>query len=192
MFAQRKNKFMASDGRANIWEQLNLSGEPPVKELEKELGNGPKSPMTLLEYQALGLEREKYRQSYREYWNSTITMTGTGRSVDALIMPVAPHAAVIPGKYYHYDYSDIINLLDYTSVVVPVTKADKNVDRGNDDYKPINDIDKKNWEAYDADMYDGAPVGIQIVSRQFQEERCLTLANEVVNALEEQARGLGP
>ena len=25
----------------------------------------------------------------------------TGQVVDAVIMPVAPHAAVIPGKYYH-------------------------------------------------------------------------------------------
>lgn len=33
-------------------------------------------------------------------------------------------------------------------------------------------------------MYDGAPVGIQIVARQFQEERCLSLASEIVAALE--------
>ncbi|RMZ83950.1 hypothetical protein DV737_g1375, partial [Chaetothyriales sp. CBS 132003] len=136
-------------------------------------------------HRSLGLQREKYRQKYREYWNSTIELTGTGRPIDAFIMPVAPHAAVIPGKYFHYDYSDIVNLLDYTSVVIPVTKADKHLDKPNKIYQPVNEIDKMNWEAYDAEVYDGAPVGIQIVARQFQEERCLTLANEVVKALEE-------
>ena len=29
------------------------------------------------------------------------TEIATGQIVDAVIMPVAPHAAVIPGKYYH-------------------------------------------------------------------------------------------
>ncbi|RMZ86331.1 hypothetical protein DV736_g6443, partial [Chaetothyriales sp. CBS 134916] len=184
-----RNEFMYCDGGANIWTQLNLSGEPPIKELEDELGDGARPPMTLLDFQKLTLQRDKYRQKYREYWNSTIELTGTGRPADAFIMPVAPHAAVIPGKYFHYDYSDIVNLLDYTSVVIPVIKADKHLDKPNKAYQPVNDVDKMNWEAYDADIYDGAPVGIQIVARQFQEERCLSLANEVVKALEEYGYG---
>ena len=28
-------------------------------------------------------------------------LTRTGQVVDAVLMPVAPHAAVIPGKFYH-------------------------------------------------------------------------------------------
>ena len=32
----------------------------------------------------------------------------SGLLVDAVIMPVAPHAAVIPGKYYHTgEFSDV-------------------------------------------------------------------------------------
>jgi len=93
---------MYSDGGANIWEQLRLSGEAPIKELVGQLGTGPKPPLSLREYQALGLRRIEYRQRYREYWNSTIEQTGTGRPADAFIMPVAPHAAVIPGKYFYY------------------------------------------------------------------------------------------
>ena len=93
-----------------------------------------------------------------KYWNSTGDET---RMVDAVILPVAPHAAVIPGKYLHYGmrnisllqllrltvagYSDFVDLLDFTSVVIPVTKADKNVDRFDKDYKYMNDTDRENW-----------------------------------------------
>lgn len=87
-------------------------------------------------------------------------------------MPVAPHAAVIPGKYYHISehplalqlritsavkhrltpigrvaYSESINLLDYSAAVIPVTRADKSVDKFDHDYHPLNEIDRKNWEA---------------------------------------------
>lgn len=91
-------------------------------------------------------------------------------------MPVAPHAAVIPGKFYHTSmfifgtpsillplrtcysidshranvtpaYTEAINLLDYSVVVIPVTKADKVIDLADPDYKPLNDVDAKNWQA---------------------------------------------
>lgn len=84
-------------------------------------------------------------------------------------MPVAPHAAVIPGKYYHTGkcdlglvsislarqtiltapaaYSEAINLLNYSFVVIPVTKADKNLDVADESYQPLNATDKLNWEA---------------------------------------------
>src|SRR5947207_1824532 len=84
-----------------------------------------------------------------------------GVVVDAVLMPVAPHAAVIPGKYYHTGmapcplifviwyspsvstayvplclhgkqltrrswqtaYTEAINLMDYSTAVIPVTTA---------------------------------------------------------------------
>ena len=79
-------------------------------------------------------------------------------------MPVAPHAAVIPGKYYHYGqnppfsnlssplnastgYSATINLLDYSSVCLPVTRADKSIDKFDHEYNPLSDLDRENWQA---------------------------------------------
>lgn len=84
--------------------------------------------------------------------------------MDAVILPASPHAGVIPGKYYHYCkfqkfyqnngqlrsitvYSNFPNVLDYTTMVIPVTTADKTIDVFDDDYKPLNDVDKKNWLA---------------------------------------------
>jgi amidase len=37
--------------------------------------------------------------------------------------------------------------MDYSAVVIPVTKADKAIDKPDPDYKPLNDLDAKNWDA---------------------------------------------
>lgn len=44
-------------------------------------------------------------------------------------------------------YTEAINLLDYSVVVIPVSKADKAIDLADPDYKPLNDLDAKNWQA---------------------------------------------
>lgn len=127
-----------------------------------------KSPIDLLEYQNLTLEGLEYEAAHSDPWNST--SESDGQIVDAVIMPVARHAAVIPGKYYHTGYrrriappeavfqaddkqtayTEIINLMNYSAAVIPMTKEDKAIDvvpEGDDAYRPLNDVDKQNWEA---------------------------------------------
>jgi amidase len=41
-------------------------------------------------------------------------------------------------------YTEVINLLDYSAAVIPVTAADKSVDVIDPDYVPLNEIDGKN------------------------------------------------
>jgi hypothetical protein len=44
-------------------------------------------------------------------------------------------------------YSVWVNLLDYSTAVLPVTTVDKSVDVVDDGYKPISETDKKVWES---------------------------------------------
>jgi hypothetical protein len=44
-------------------------------------------------------------------------------------------------------YTESINLLDYSTVVIPVTKADKNLDVADNGFTPLSDFDAQNWEA---------------------------------------------
>jgi amidase len=44
-----------------------------------------------------------------------------------------------------YD-ADKINCLDYSTCVVPVTYADKDIDKKDNNYKPVSDKDKENWD----------------------------------------------
>ena len=45
------------------------------------------------------------------------------------------------------EYGSIANVLDYTTVVIPVTKANKSLDQADPNYKPLNEVDKQNWLA---------------------------------------------
>ena len=37
--------------------------------------------------------------------------------------------------------------MDYSAVIIPVTKADKSVDTFDHHYQQLNEVDRKNWEA---------------------------------------------
>jgi len=157
-----------ADGGAHIWQQLNILHEPLLPDLMHDYGGGPSEPTPLLEYQTKALERGDYLARYMEYWNSTVEHTGTGRAVDAVILPVAPHAGVIPGKYFHYGellpwatfyrrecqlmvlvtgYTEIANLLNFTAAAIPVTTVDESIDRPSSKFAPKNATDQKNWDA---------------------------------------------
>jgi amidase len=154
-----------ADGADDVQSHLALSGEPLVPEIAGDFQ--PRAPLPLLEYQKLTLEGLEYEAAYSDYWNSTAA--DDGQIVDAVIMPVAPHAAVIPGQYHHVrmcldghaqvaegaaadllrstDYTEAINLLNYSAAVIPVTKADKSLDAFDSSYQPLNPVDKLNWES---------------------------------------------
>ncbi|KAF8421819.1 amidase signature domain-containing protein [Tirmania nivea] len=169
--------FLLADGAHDVHTQLALSGEPLIPSLEKTFKL--RDPINLLEYQKLTLEGRDYSAAYSDYWNSTDC--DDGQIVDAVIMPVAPHAAVIPGKYYHTAYTEAINLMSYSAAVIPVTLADKTLDPYDKSYQPRGEVDKLNWEAYDPEIYHGAPVGVQIVAKKYEEEKVLAIA-KVINA----------
>ena len=77
-----------------------------------------------------------------EYWNSTKDQTGTGRPVDAVIMPVAPFAAARPEQFKYYGYTIIANVLDYTACTVPVTYSNQHTDTLSGDFKPLSELDR--------------------------------------------------
>lgn len=65
----------------------------------------------------------------------------TGRELDAIIAPITATAAIRHNQFKYYGYATAINVLDFTSVVVPVTFADKSVDVSPSGFKPLTDMD---------------------------------------------------
>ncbi|KAE8154450.1 amidase signature domain-containing protein [Aspergillus avenaceus] len=149
--------FLTADGGHDIHRQLDLSGEPLIPQLRDPFCL--RDPMSLLEYQALTIEGRDYEAAYSDYWNET------SNAEDA--------------------YTEAINLLDYSTVVIPVTKADKNQDLADENYVPLDELDVKNWRAYDPEIYDGAPVGVQIVARKYEEEKAWAIGKIVYDCLRE-------
>lgn len=194
---------------------LDLCGEPLAEEVQLVRGKGPQK--TAQEIAAINVAKREYQKAYMDYWNSTATVTGTGRPVDAFMTAVAPWAAVMPSKYTYLAYTTFVNVLDYTSAVIRVTTANKEVDVVPSDYEPLSDEDKVVYDNCeltlprglsnfpvtfslllnggirltiycidDPQIYHGAPVGLQLVGRRFQEEKMLALAEYISGEIDAQ------
>lgn len=137
------NKCWSFDGGLDARKAFELSGEEPAKQVL--IDEYPQSNATEI-MQTMVAKREALKE-YMEYWNSTQELTGTGRPVDAIISPLAPFSAARHAMYSYYGYSVWVNLLDYTSVVIPVTRVDKSVDKVDSSFKAVNDTDEKTQAA---------------------------------------------
>lgn len=85
------------------------------------------------------LKKWEYQSEYLEQFR--LAEETLGKEIDAIIAPITPSAAVRHDQFKYYGYASVINLLDFTSVVVPVLFADKAIDLKVEDYKPLTEID---------------------------------------------------
>lgn len=129
------------DGGADVKKAFALSGELMADQIA--FFNQVDREFTASEVAATNVRLRQLKKEYMDYWNSTKALTSTGRPVDAVIAPVAPFPAARPNMYHHVGYTSFVNILDYTSVVVPVTEVDKNVDRVEEGYEALNEMDQK-------------------------------------------------
>ena len=129
------------DGGADVHKAFSLSGEPPSQQIMYK--GGPEPEMGATKIAETNVAKREYQKEYMEYWNRTADATGSNRPVDAVIMPLAPFPAARPERYKYYGYGSILNVLDYSTCVVPVTKVDKKVDIINKSFKAVDDFDKK-------------------------------------------------
>ncbi|KAL3463862.1 amidase signature domain-containing protein [Aspergillus heterothallicus] len=179
------------DGCLDVYEAIQLSGEPFAPEITNLFPNGkPRAPLPLPEYQQVVSHMKDYRQRYLDYWTSTAEQTGD-RPVEAVISPVTPYAGVIPGKFFPSTYSSSVNVLDYASVVIPVTFANKEIDVVSPNFRALSEEDGMNMNEYNPEIYHGAPAAVQLVGRRLDEERLLSLAQLVVEALDDYRAKLG-
>lgn len=132
-------KIWSFDGGADCRKDFELSGEESAPQTIVE--TAPQANAS--DIMAANIAHREAKREYMEYWNSTAEQTGTGRPVDAIIAPLAPFAAARPGMYSYYGYSAWVNVLDYSAVVVPVTKVDKSVDKKIEDFKAVDETDQK-------------------------------------------------
>jgi amidase len=134
------------DGGKDIHDAFALSGEPISPQIVGAYGHQTGDQMDGTKIAATNVAKREMQKRYMDYWNSTEELTGTGRPVDGFIAPLAPFAAARREKYSYYGYSTFVNGLDYTSCVIPVTTADKAVDKVYEGYQPLNEPDKTVYE----------------------------------------------
>ena len=94
-------------------------------------------------------EREAYRKEYAKVWNETGKQerepSQSRGAVDAILCPVGPGVAPKHGTAKYWAYSSQWNLLDYPGVVFPVDRVDENLDKIDESYDPMNEVDGENW-----------------------------------------------
>ncbi|MCJ1357056.1 MAG: Acetamidase [Icmadophila ericetorum] len=52
-------------------------------------------------------------------------------------------------------------------------------------YSPINILDRDVWRTYQKDTFDGAPIGLQVTGKRFEEEKAPGLREAVTTALQD-------
>lgn len=109
-------------------EPLITSMKPNADPADIPVFKKPRKPLSAYELWQLHKKQRDLRKGHLDQWESTVSQTGTGRPIDALICPVAPYAAVPHGEARSAMYTIPWNFLDYPVLVIPVTRVDPEVD----------------------------------------------------------------
>lgn len=73
--------------------------------------------------------------------------------------------------------------MDYPAAILPVSFVDPSVDVKDESYTPVNELDWENHAIYDPELFDGAPVSLQLIGRGLGEEKLLAVAEAVDRAV---------
>lgn len=189
LVANTRSIYLA-DGGLDFQASL-ITGEPLINSMKP--GADPndiaphrltRPPLDSYQLWQLHIQRRGLRKEYFEKWEETVGRTGTGRPLDAIFCPVAPYAAVPHGEKRGAAYTMAWNSLDCPVLVIPVTKVDPSVDLPAQPHEFRSNEDKAVYEMYDPAVFQGAPVGIQLVAQRYEEEALIGMGEIVEKALQ--------
>ncbi|KAM0234321.1 hypothetical protein ACHAP5_010135 [Fusarium lateritium] len=169
------------DGGKAIKKVLEDGGEEPRPLTQWILDNELVKDRTKEEVWALKAERNEYRQQYNDHWLAT--GAPDGHAVDAILSPVSASPAPPHGTSEYWLYTSQWNLLEYPAVCFPVTTVDPAKDVKDCRYVPKNPRDKFQHDHYDPKTYVDAPIGLQIITRKFEDEKCLAILEAIEKAM---------
>lgn len=177
-------KMYQADGGKDVQKALDLSGEPVVS--GAFIGSAD-TEISVYENWQLNIARTNYAIRYFEKWNRTKEVTSTGRPVDGILSPVYPLPAYPHQHKLSIGYTGIANLLQLSSVVLPVTRVNLQLDQVTDEYrnmKIINELDKVVKDIYKSPQdFENCSVGLQVICRRLEEEKAIGMAMILEKAL---------
>lgn len=93
----------------------------------------------------------EFKIKFRDAWDATKSVSGTGRPMDGLLVPAAPSLSIPHDFGIWWGYTSLFNLLDHPSTILPIKdfKVDAVKDARNADYKPLENrggFDRANWD----------------------------------------------
>ncbi|KAL5360771.1 amidase signature domain-containing protein [Aspergillus floccosus] len=153
-----------------------------MKMLQDIVSGDPKSCSTVSSLWEAQVKRTEYAWRMLQAWAATRKRTGTGREMDALLMPCSPWPACEKYEFSYDTYTSLWNVLDYCATTVPVTKVTA-IDVTRPQYDGRNMVEAKVWNEYSPERLLDAPVAIQLVSRRLNEEYFLGVTRVCDDAL---------
>ncbi|KAG5656005.1 hypothetical protein KAF25_001575 [Fusarium avenaceum] len=168
-------------GHSGTLSALESTGEPLIPAFEDLIKVFGSKELSAAESLQLNVKARTFREKFRKAWDDTAQLTSTGRPVDALICPSAPAVGYPHDFNVYWGYTSLFNLLDYPSVILPVSnfKVNPQEDLVASDYEPLetNPYDKPNHELYCPELFSSQPSTIQVVGRPFQDEELIQVSS---------------
>lgn len=180
--AQIVGSIFLSDGGKHIKDVVEATGEP-LFEYMKPYGTA--KDLGVANLWKLHVERTNLMKKYLDRWNQTAAKTKNGKPIDCIILPATPFAGSPHDKFRDYvGYTSPFNLLDYAAGIIPVTRADKDIDVRDEVCTNYSNSDKTIWEDYNPEETHGGAVAVQLVGRRFQEEKVVEMMKMVSKLLD--------
>lgn len=153
----------------------------------------PPCPETSADTEQLHREIRAYQHTYLRRFHEA--------GLDAILQPTQPYVAYKPRTWVkascHVGYTSLWNLMDWAGLTFPMGVAepetiDLDAEPGDgraswSKHQPRNESDRFNKEQYDPELIGGMPLTVQIVGGRYGEEKCVSVAK----ALEEAMRVYG-
>ncbi|BGP34591.1 hypothetical protein JCM10296v2_006413 [Rhodotorula toruloides] len=181
------SRVYGADSGEDIETECGRSGEPRMYGLCP-----PENPprISVYQYWQLCYERRLFMATQIEAWEATESQTGTGRPVDAVIMPTSPYPSFRHDDQQDVSYTGVCNLNDWPTAVFPVTRVDPSVDKQQPAHTFHSNypFDKINYERYDPEVFKNAPIGLQCIMRRGEDEAVIRVVEMVDAALKAQKK----
>ncbi|VDB98619.1 unnamed protein product [Peniophora sp. CBMAI 1063] len=179
-----------SDGSEDLKRTFAISGEPYHPMIITPQDAGPK--LSVYDSWQLNVAKDDYRARFLEHWNATAARTSTGLPIDGLLLPPGATTAHEHGKWHRWiAYTSLYNMLDLPAMVIPLdARVDPALDPVDKDFQPANARDAEIQASYSPEVYENAPIAVQLVGRRYREEEVIGLTELIVDALDK-AKGEG-
>lgn len=164
------SEIYGADHMEEIKKDFAVSGEPMIKVLGNLMSeNGVCKPLSVNEWWAIGKRKYDLQQRYLDYYRSF------DKCPDVIIAPVT----LMPfrpdeNENMSLNYLVPINVLNFPSLVVPVTEVDISLDREVDPNSALSEMDRVEMKYWNGLIEDGSiqgfPVALQVFSPRYKDD----------------------
>ncbi|KAE8379943.1 amidase signature domain-containing protein [Aspergillus bertholletiae] len=182
-------RLMGVDGGNAMMDLLESTGEPLIPWLQGRMKRGRE--LTLSQLGQLQAQRSIVERELLKMWTLN---SGTGRRIDAIIHPVAPHPVPEIDRYNAVGYTSSFVLLDYPAGTIPVRPfRESDLESGKEMDAPVlGSWDKANRQLWnektvDRRVYLDSPLSIQVVTpkqHDYELFRAMEIIDRAVRASE--------